>query len=69
MTVWTSARERRAVVAHVAHGRFCRALLAHGCRRVDRTLLDAAETLVTEHIAVDEERAALALRPYQPRRL
>jgi hypothetical protein len=57
---WTPARERRAIVAHVARCRFCAALLSHGATRQDRAILDAAEALLSQHVSDEEERAALA---------
>ncbi len=55
MTPWTPKREREAIVQHVARCRFCRALLAHGRRRSDRELLDAAEALALDHAEHDAD--------------
>jgi hypothetical protein len=62
VTRWTPARERRAIVAHVARCRFCAALLSHGTSRKDRELLDAADALASDHAADEEERIALSRR-------
>ena len=51
-------RERRAVVAHVSHCRYCRALLAYSERRTDRALLAAADELAAVHALNDAERIA-----------
>ena len=48
--------EREMIVRHAARCAFCRALLAHGRRRCDRELLDAAERLAWEHAENDAER-------------
>lgn len=58
MTHWSSGRERRAIVAHLARCSFCRALFAHGRRRHDQELLDAADQLAAEHALADAEREA-----------
>lgn len=57
---WTAAKERRAMVAHLARCRFCRALVSHGVSRQDRELLDAADALVADHVSDEQERIALA---------
>jgi hypothetical protein len=59
---WTAAKERRAIVAHVARCRFCAALLSHGASRRDRELLAAADSLASDHAADEEERIALSGR-------
>ena len=60
MKTWTRARERAALVAHVARCRFCRSLLGYSRRRQDRELLDAADTLAVEHAIADLEHEAFA---------
>ncbi len=60
MTRWTSERERRAIIAHVARCRFCAALLEYSRRREDLELLDAAERLAEEHAENEVRYAALA---------
>jgi hypothetical protein len=59
---WTAAKERRAIIAHVAACRFCAALLSHGRRRQDRELLAAPDSLAFDHAADEEERIALSGR-------
>ncbi len=66
LTAWTPERERRAIVAHVARCRFCRALLVHSRRCRDRALLEAAEWLALEHADNDAERAAFAQSSARP---
>ena len=57
---WTAAKERRAVVAHVARCRYCHALVAFSRSRRDYALLDAADELAAVHAANDAEHEAFA---------
>ena len=58
ISLWSTRRERAAIITHLSRCAFCQALLAHGQRRQDRVPLEAAEALAWEYAEHEADRMA-----------